>query len=62
MVYGDLRLTAGHCMYNFTGYADEMCIYVKQNESSLNSTYYYPVSWGMSQAYINDPGDATHDW
>ena len=62
MVYKDLMLTAGHCMYNSTGYVKEMRIYVKQSGSSLNSTYYYPASWVMSQAYIDNPNDANYDW
>jgi len=62
MVYDNLMLTAGHCMYNSTGNVKEMRIYVKQSGSSLNSTYYYPASWVMSQAFIDNPNDPNYDW
>lgn len=62
MVYKDIMLTAGHCMYNSTGYVKEMRIYVKQSGQSLGSKYYYPANWVMSQAYINNPNDANYDW
>lgn len=63
LVYDDIMLTAGHCMYNETyGYVDEMRIYVKQNSATFNSTFYYPASWSISQAYINDTSNNDYDW
>lgn len=62
MVYDDLMLTAGHCMYNDKGYVKEMRIHMKQSGNSLNSPYYYPATWVMSQAYIDNPTDANYDW
>lgn len=62
MVYSNIMLTAGHCMYNSAnGNVEQMRIYIKQNSSSQNSTYYYPASWILPSQYTSNP-NKNYDW
>lgn len=62
MVYSDIMLTAGHCMYGVSGgNVDEMRIYQKQNSTTRNSTYYYPSKWILSTNFTSS-GDSNYDW
>lgn len=62
MVYSNIMLTAGHCMYNLSGgNVEEMRVYKMQNSSTRNSTYYYPASWLLSASY-KGTADSNYDW
>ena len=62
MVYSDIMLTAGHCMYGLDGgNVKEMRVYKMQNNSVKDKTYYYPATWWLSTNY-KKTADSNYDW
>ncbi len=56
--------TAGHNIWSHTssyGWVEECRIYVRQNSSSLGSTYYEPANWTVPTSFISNE-DPNYDW
>lgn len=62
MVGSKAMVTAGHCYWSGTyGWVEECRTYIKQNSSTLGSTYYYPASWQVPSEYTSSL-NYKYDW
>jgi V8-like Glu-specific endopeptidase len=58
----DLLVTAAHCIWSGTnGWVEEMRVHYKQNGSSKNSNYYYPLNWNIPTEYTSSL-NYNYDW